>query len=191
MGRLRSYVARGLSGLKQLASWYLAPIGLLFGFLLFGALVATALDSQRLALVLLIGAVGFVVPWKLIRQHSELRTHVVTTGAVLEQLSAQVVLTPTFDDVETTLKGFRRANRKAIRDMRERVLEMQLDQSMQAKLLAEEKNRNIEANRSVRELVVERDDMATSIEQLAHRVAELERALDSAHQDDDHDAPIR
>lgn len=155
MPPIRSVALRALSVVKQLGRWYLSPVGLVLATLLCAALLAALLDITILSIFLLVIAIGAVLPWKLLRQRDEARASLRPLAELpsrVAELDAQVVLTPTFDDVDKTIGGFRKANRKPIRDVRERMVELQLEQSAHSRNLAYERNRASELAARVAEL---------------------------------------
>ena len=158
MSGARSLSSKAASGLQQLIKWYASPVGLIYGLLLALSLVLAFVDAGLAVLVLVLAA-ATVVPWKLIRQRNELRAHVASSTAVLERVDSQIVMTPTFDQVEKTLKGFKRSNRKVVREVREGLVDLQIQQSKQGQRLAAS------------------DDMDAKIAKLSSRIESLERAL--------------
>lgn len=192
MGRFGQILTRMLSGIRQLVRWYLGPIGLLFGLALVGAIVALSLGSPTTAVAVLIAGIATVIPWKFVRQRNEFRTIADVSRAEhdrhaqdLARVREDLALTATFDDVEATLRGFRRAHRKTIKNLRERVAGVQAGQGRQADLIQGEVSRletqlnSIEATtRDIASANQSRFAVQADLENLARQVTELSTLLD-------------
>lgn len=177
---MSALIRKGLSGTRQLVSWYLSPIGLLYGLLLVVTIVLALLGEPEGAVVALALACGVVVPWKLVRQRNELRAHVASSNAVLSRVDAQVLETPTFDQVEKTMTGFRRANRKVVREVREQLVEVRIEQANQQRTINSESQRAAELYRDASQAVDRFGDVGASVAALTARLESLEQAASAA-----------
>lgn len=174
MARLDAILRRARSGLRQLLSWYRSPVGTVFGLVLLLALVFDVLGVPQIATPALVVVVGVLVPWKLLRQTTELRQHVAWSSSQIRQLDEVIATTPTFGDVDRSMRGVRRDTRKTLRTMRGRLVELRVAQHKGTAAL---RNEAATTELLVRDLETSVDRWQTEARRQMDTIASLQRQI--------------
>jgi len=124
MSETPAILRRILSAPKDMARWYLSPVGLLIFSLVAVALAASIAGFPGVGVVALAVVLGIAVPYKFVRERADSVTANRLNSVALGRIRSEVTLRPTSDELEATketILDLRRATRQSIQLLRGRL----------------------------------------------------------------------